>query len=82
MIEKAKEFAAEPGTYFTDQINNPDSIVGYRNIGDEIIDQLDRPIDGSAAQWERQVWRWGWLGRSPKQALPPGSLSSSPLRLR
>jgi len=45
MIEKAKEFAAEPGTYFTDQINNPDSVVGYRNIGDEIIDQLDRPID-------------------------------------
>ena len=45
MIEKAKEFAAEPGTYFTDQINNPDSLVGYRNIGDEIIDQLDRPID-------------------------------------
>lgn len=45
MIEKAKEFAAEPGTYFTDQINNPDSIVGYRNIGHEIIDQLDRPID-------------------------------------
>ena len=45
MIEKAKEYAAEPGTYFTDQINNPDSIVGYRNIGDEIIDQLDRPID-------------------------------------
>jgi len=45
MIEKATEFAAEPGTYFTDQINNPDSIVGYRNIGDEIIDQLDRTID-------------------------------------
>jgi cysteine synthase len=45
MIEKAKEFAAEPRTYFTDQINNPDSFVGYRNIGDEIIDQLDRPID-------------------------------------
>jgi cysteine synthase len=49
MIEKAKEFAAEPGTYFTDQINNPDSIVGYRKIGDEIIDQLDRPIDGFCA---------------------------------
>ena len=45
MIEKSKEFAAEPGTYFTDQINNPDSMVGYRNIGHEIIDQLDRPID-------------------------------------
>jgi cysteine synthase A len=49
MIERAKEFAAEPGTYFTDQLNNPDSIVGYRNIGDEIIDQLDRPIDAFCA---------------------------------
>jgi cysteine synthase len=45
MIEKATEFASEPGTYFTDQLNNADSIVGYRKIGDEIIDQLDRPID-------------------------------------
>ncbi len=45
MMERASELAAEPGSYFTDQINNPDSLVGYRKIGDELIDQLDRPID-------------------------------------
>jgi cysteine synthase A len=45
MMERARQLAAEPGTYFTDQINNPDSIVGYRRIGEELIDQLDRPID-------------------------------------
>jgi cysteine synthase A len=45
MREKASELAAEPGTYFTDQLNNADSIVGYRKIGEELLDQLDRPID-------------------------------------
>jgi cysteine synthase A len=45
IIEKAKEYAAEPGTYFTNQLHNADSIVGYRKIGDELYDQLDRPID-------------------------------------
>ena len=29
MRERAAEYAAEPGTYFTDQLNNADSIVGY-----------------------------------------------------
>jgi cysteine synthase A len=45
MMEKAAELASEPGTYFTDQLNNADSIVGYRGIGEELVDQLDRPID-------------------------------------
>lgn len=45
MIERARELAAEPGTYFTDQLNNKDVIVGYQTIGEELIDQLDRPID-------------------------------------
>lgn len=45
MIEKASEYAAEPDTYFTNQLHNSDSIVGYRRIGDELYDQLDRPID-------------------------------------
>jgi cysteine synthase A len=45
LIEKAKEFASEPNTYFTNQLHNADSIVGYRKIGDELYDQLDRPID-------------------------------------
>lgn len=45
MIEQAKEYAAEPDTYFTDQLNNADSLVGYRKIGEELLQQTDRPID-------------------------------------
>jgi len=45
MIERARELAAEPGTYFTDQLNNEDMVVGYRTIGEELVDQLDGPID-------------------------------------
>jgi cysteine synthase A len=45
MIAKVAEFAAEPGTYWTDQLNNADSLVGYREIGRELLEQMDRPID-------------------------------------
>jgi cysteine synthase len=45
MIEKAKIFAKSEDCYFTDQFNNKDSIVGYRTIGDELLAQMDRPID-------------------------------------
>lgn len=45
MIEKAREYASEPDTYFTDQLRNSDSLVGYRRVGEEIIDQMDEPPD-------------------------------------
>lgn len=45
MIDQASVFANEPNTYWTDQLNNPDSLVGYRAIGAELIEQMDRPID-------------------------------------
>ena len=45
LIAKAAEFAAEPGTYWTDQLNNADALVGYREIGRELLEQMDRPID-------------------------------------
>ncbi len=45
MIEKAKEYATAPDSYWTDQLNNRDSIVGYRGVGDELLEQMDRPID-------------------------------------
>jgi cysteine synthase A len=45
MIEQAKEYAAEPETYFTDQLNNADSLIGYRKVGEELLEQMDRPID-------------------------------------
>ncbi|MEX2251778.1 MAG: pyridoxal-phosphate dependent enzyme [Acidimicrobiia bacterium] len=45
LVEKAREFAAEPGTYFTDQFRNRDALTGYRDVGRELMSQLDRPID-------------------------------------
>jgi cysteine synthase A len=45
MIARAAEFAAEPGTYWTNQLNNADSLVGYREVGRELLAQIDRPID-------------------------------------
>lgn len=45
MVEQAREYAREPGTYWTDQLNNPDSLVGYREVGRELLEQMDRPID-------------------------------------
>lgn len=45
MIEQAAEYSLEPGTYWTDQLNNVDSLVGYRGIGSELLEQMDRPID-------------------------------------
>lgn len=45
MIEKAKSLAQSEDCYFTDQFNNTDIIVGYQRIGEELLDQFDRPID-------------------------------------
>ena len=45
MIEAAAALASEPGTYWTNQLHNSDSLVGYRGLGRELIAQMDRPID-------------------------------------
>lgn len=42
MIARARELAAQPGTYWTDQLNNHDSLVGYQGIGRELLAQLPR----------------------------------------
>ena len=36
MIETARELSAQPDTYWTDQLNNHDSIAGYQSLGEEI----------------------------------------------
>ena len=41
MIERARAIAAEPGSYFTDQCRNADSLEGYGRIGVELLQQLD-----------------------------------------
>lgn len=45
MIEAAKEISQEPRTYWTDQLNNADSIAGYHLMGEEIWDQTGGRID-------------------------------------
>ncbi len=45
MIAQADEYAREPDTYWTNQLENTDSLVGYRTVGDELLEQMDRPID-------------------------------------
>jgi len=45
MIEKARELSQAPRTYWTDQLNNQDSIAGYFPLGEEIWKQTDGTID-------------------------------------
>jgi len=45
MIETAKEISREPRTYWTDQLNNSDSIAGYHPMGEEIWDQTSGNVD-------------------------------------
>lgn len=45
MIDTARQFAAEPDAYWTNQLHNQDSLVGYREIGRELLEQMDRPVD-------------------------------------
>ena len=46
MIEAAREISRQPGTYWTDQLNNADSIAGYRPMGEEIWEQTGGKVDG------------------------------------
>jgi cysteine synthase len=45
MIEAARELSREPHTYWTDQLNNHDSIAGYYTLGEEIWSQTKGEID-------------------------------------
>jgi cysteine synthase A len=45
MIEAARELSQEPHTYWTDQLNNHDSIAGYYSLGEEIWSQTKGEID-------------------------------------
>ena len=45
MIDAARELSQEPHTYWTDQLNNHDSIVGYYPLGEEIWSQTKGQID-------------------------------------
>jgi cysteine synthase len=45
MIAAARALSREPHTYWTDQLNNHDSIAGYRPLGEEIWSQTSGKID-------------------------------------
>jgi cysteine synthase A len=45
MIETARALADDPDVYWTDQLHNADSLVGYHQVGIELLEQMDRPID-------------------------------------
>jgi cysteine synthase A len=45
MIEAARRLSLEPHTYWTDQLNNHDSIAGYYSLGEEIWSQTKGDID-------------------------------------
>lgn len=45
MIDAAKEISQQPHTYWTDQLNNLDSITGYFSLGEEIWNQTDGKIN-------------------------------------
>ena len=45
MKKQAEKIVARGNAYFTDQLNNRDTLVGYAGIGCELAAQMDRPID-------------------------------------
>ena len=45
MRERIHELIAEGNTYWTDQFNNLDALVGYSGIGRELVEQVPGPID-------------------------------------
>ncbi|MEO1245629.1 MAG: cysteine synthase family protein [Pseudomonadota bacterium] len=45
MIARAGELIDEPGTFWPDQVNNPDNKRGYYGMGREIVDELGTGVD-------------------------------------
>lgn len=44
LMEEARTLAQAPDTYWTNQFYNADMLVGYEQIGRELLEQLDGPI--------------------------------------
>jgi cysteine synthase len=49
MIDRASEVVAEVDGYATDQFRNVDMVEGYRELGRELLDQLDARMDAFCA---------------------------------
>jgi cysteine synthase A len=46
MIEAARVITAETGGYWTDQLKNTDQLAAYHRMAEEILSQVQRPVDG------------------------------------
>ena len=44
MIETARRLSEQPNTYWTDQLNNHDSIAGYHSLGEEIWNETNGEV--------------------------------------
>ena len=55
MIAAAKVIAAAPNTYWTDQLNNRDSIAGYHPMGEEIWGQASTPGGGTVDAFVQSI---------------------------
>jgi cysteine synthase A len=44
MVKRVADIVALEGGYATDQFNNRDALNGYRDIGEEIVTQIDAPV--------------------------------------
>jgi cysteine synthase len=44
MIERARNLAAAPGSYWTDQLNNTDQLASYERMGEEIWEQTSGQV--------------------------------------
>jgi cysteine synthase len=49
MMERARAIAESGPSYFTDQLHNTDSVMGYEAIGRELTEQVDGPIHAFCA---------------------------------
>jgi cysteine synthase A len=58
MIEAARALSRQPHTYWTDQLNNHDSIAGYYSLGEEIWSQTQGEIDAFVHAWDRLFAGW------------------------
>jgi len=45
MIEHTRVLSQQPGYYWTKQFENTDALTGYNNLGHEILNQLQAPVD-------------------------------------
>ena len=45
MVAAAREIAREPGTFFTNQLENADAIAGYFPLAEELLGQTDGKVD-------------------------------------